>query len=142
VRSCEKKHKGGDIFTICKKGVNERSEDDNNKVVTYMRNNYEVFKEIDLGEMAEVAGKFVPTEYRPGELICKANDDEDFVIILYEGTVNALKSKSRMDKESWLRHNFAKRMAARFLIKETKEEKAKEEKKTKSSETAEVETKK
>jgi len=41
--------------------------------------------------MTEIAGKFVPVEYRIGEIICRENDAGDFLIILYEGTVNILR---------------------------------------------------
>ena len=61
--------------------------------------------------MAEIAGKFVPVEYRSGEIICKANDVGDHLIILYEGKVNILRQKSKMDAETWLRHKVSQRIA-------------------------------
>ena len=50
--------------------------------------------------MREIAGKLVPVEFRPGEMICRENEAEDSVIILYEGKVNILSSSCKMKKKT------------------------------------------
>ena len=67
--------------------------------------------------MAEIAGKFVPAEFRPGELLCKVDEVSDHLIILYEGKVSVLRQKTKMNTETWLRHKLAHRISKNFLIK-------------------------
>jgi len=45
--------------------------------------------------MVEIAGKFVPAEFRPGELLCRVDEVSDHLIILYEGRVQILRQKTK-----------------------------------------------
>jgi len=40
------KNAGGDIFGICRKMLNERTEQENNTVIKYMKQTFSVFDEI------------------------------------------------------------------------------------------------
>ena len=71
--------------------LNERTEQENNTVIKYMKQTFSVFDEIPDDQMVEIAGKFVPAEFRPGELLCRVDEVSDHLIILYEGRVQILR---------------------------------------------------
>jgi CRP-like cAMP-binding protein len=67
-------------------------------VVKYLKKNFQVFENIEKGELKEISGKIMPLTFEADEVILKEGDMGDYLIILYEGEVEIYRASSAFKK--------------------------------------------
>ena len=80
------------MFKISRKLISDRSNSEKRTVARYLQSNFNLFSNIERDELEQIANKLIPVTYKRGQKILKEGDYGDFLVVLYSGRVNVLRS--------------------------------------------------